>query len=449
MTEWVESVLADFGHIPAKHHRLLMKELDALSRGKADRLMVQMPPGSAKSTYASVLLPAWWLAQHPRDSIIATSHTAGLASYFGRRARNVIGEKLESLGVALATDNHGCLHWSTSAGGEYFAVGVRGAVIGRRADIAIVDDPVKSQEEADSLIHREQIWNWYRTDLIPRLKPKARIVLVMTRWHQDDLCGRLLAENAGEWHRLSLPAFAEDEDQLNRIAAEPLWPEWEDTAALLRRRSTVGERAWLAQFQQSPRPSIGGLFKISHLAFADTIPLESNDRSVRAWDLAATTDSEGNDPDWTVGVKLTRHATGRFTLADLIRIRGSSAEVEAKIVATAGLDGTSVVIGLPQDPGQAGKSQVSYLTRQLAGYHVLSSRETGSKVTRATPVASQIEKGNITIIRSNWNHALLEELQDFPYGRKDDQIDALSRAFNMLVTTDVPARRSMVSYTDR
>jgi len=411
--------------------------------------MVQMPPGSAKSTYASVLLPAFWFAQHPRDSIIAASHTSGIANFFGRRARNIIVEEGKALSFFLAKDSRGSSRWSTSSGGEYYAVGVRGALTGRRADLAIIDDPVKSQMEADSPLHRESLWNWYRRDLVPRLKPKARIVLVMTRWHQDDLCGRLLAQHADEWRHISLPAFATEGDQLDRIPDEPLWPEWENAAELLRRRSIIGERAWFAQFQQSPIPSTGGLFKIESLAFVDTAPLPDNSRSVRAWDLAATIDSAGNNPDWTVGAKLMRHESGRFTIVDIIRIRGSSAEVEAKITATARVDGTRVPIGLPQDPGQAGKSQISYLTKLLSGYHVQSSRETGSKIMRARPLASQIEVGNVTLIRSAWNHALLEELEGFPYGEKDDQVDALSRAFNMLLEVDTPARRLVMPYTAR
>jgi predicted phage terminase large subunit-like protein len=411
--------------------------------------MVQMPPGSAKSTYASVLLPAWWFTQHPLDSIIAASHTAGLATYFGRRARSIIAEEAKSLGYDIAIRDRANAHWSTSSGGEYYAVGVRGAMIGRRADLAIIDDPVKSQGDADSPTLRDHIWDWYRSDLIPRLKPKARIILIMTRWHQDDLCGRLLAHDTGEWRCLSLPALAEEEDRLDRSPGEPLWPEWEDIQALLRRRTSIGERAWLAQYQQSPRPPTGVLFKISCLEFVDTLPRGTLGPVVRGWDLAATATTGSNDPDWTVGVKLMRHETGRYTVLDVVRFRGGPRDLEDGVAMTARIDGHDVPIGLPEDPGQAGKSQVSYLTRQLAGYRVIPSRETGAKATRAAPVASQIEAGNITLLRAHWNHAFIEELRDFPYGRKDDQVDALSRAFSMLLDIGAPARVLAVPYMGR
>ncbi len=449
LMNWAKIAIGAYGQTPARHHRLLIEELEALSRGETDRLMVQMPPGSAKSTYASILFPAWWFTQHSHNSIIAASHTAGLASYFGRRARSVITEEAQSLGYTISHLDHANSHWSTSNGGEYYAVGIRGAMIGRRADLAIIDDPVKSLAEAESSFDRDRIWDWYRSDLIPRLKPKARIVLIMTRWHQDDLCGRLLEQSPEEWRCLRLPALAEAEDPLGRSPGEALWPEWENIDALSRRRASVGERAWLAQFQQSPRPDAGTLFKVSCMDLIDALPPGMLGPVVRAWDLAATAATGNKDPDWTVGVKLMRSASGHYTILDVVRLRGSAHDSEESITRAALVDGRSVTIGLPQDPGQAGKSQVAYLSRLLAGHHIVSSRETGAKTTRAVPVASQIEAGNVTLVRANWNHAFIEELRDFPFGRKDDQVDALSRAFDMLLDIKTTSRTLTVPHLGR
>jgi predicted phage terminase large subunit-like protein len=288
---------------------------------------------------------------------------------------------------------------------------------------------------------RERLWSWYRFDLTTRLKPRGRIVLIMTRWHEDDLAGRLLAQNSAEWHQLRLPALAEDGDPLQRKAGTALWPEWEDEHALLRRRDTIGERAWTALFQQSPRPIVGSLFKIDCIDVLDTSPKHADGLVVRAWDLAATAATGGNDPDWTAGVKLARDSMGRFIVLDVVHMRGTPHEMEAAISEAARVDGTAVTIGLPEDPGQAGKHQASYLTGQLAGYRIATSRETGSKTTRAAPVASQVEGRNFAIVRAGWNHTFLEELRDFPFGRKDDQVDALSRAFTMLTEAGTPARR--------
>lgn len=410
--------------------------------------MIQMPPGSAKSTYASILLPAWWYTRHPLDSIIAACHTSALAAYFGRRARAVVFEEKSTLGYGIAAGDRSSCHWSTTGGGEYFAVGVRGAIIGRRADLAIIDDPVKSQMEVGSLAQRDKLWEWYRSDLLPRLKPDGRIVLVMTRWHPDDLCGRLLASEPEQWQRVSLPAFGLQRDQMKRSPGETLWPAWEDFETLRRKQSTAGEHVWLAQFQQAPVAPGGNLFKVEHIDVVDYIQPQVTGRVVRAWDLAAAT-CPTRDPDWTVGLKLLRQGNGRYVVLDVVRLRGSPRQVEETILSTAHLDGNEVIIGLPEDPGQAGKSQVAYLTAALAGYNITSSRETGSKVTRASPVSAQIEGRNFAMLRANWNYSFLEEMREFPNGGKDDQVDALSRAFSMTQDKGDPARLVRLPFVSR
>jgi predicted phage terminase large subunit-like protein len=252
----------------------------------------------------------------------------------------------------------------------------------------------------------------------------------MTRWHPDDLGGQLLEQARSEWRVVRLPALAEAGDPLNRPVGTALWPEWEDHNALTRKRELIGERAWSALFQQMPLPSGGRLFSVERIA---VVPPERDvEATVRAWDLAATGDTGRNDPDWTVGVKLSREKTGRYLILDVARIRGTPHQVEELIVNTAQTDGTKVIVAIPEDPGQAGKSQMSYLTRQLAGFHVISSRETGSKATRAMPLASQVEAGNVSMVRADWSRTLLDEMRDFPWGKKDDQVDALVRAFTTL-----------------
>jgi predicted phage terminase large subunit-like protein len=438
---WAMLVLQRDGQVPAKHHRLLIAELDRISRGDIDRLMVLMPPGSAKSTYTSLLFPAWWFTQHPTSSVIATSHTTSLAEHFGRQVRELVREYGDRLGYHLHASRHAAGQWQTTERGEYFATGIRGPLIGRRADLVIIDDPVKSEAEADSLLLRDRVWNWYRFDMTTRLKPRGRVVLIMTRWHMDDLAGRLLAQHPAEWRVLRLPALAEENDPLGRLPGAALWPEWEDEAALQRKRETIGERAWSALFQQSPRPIVGSLFKTECIAVLDTALTRNSDVSVRGWDLAATSEIGGHDPDWTVGVKLARDDRGRFIVLDVVRVRGTPHQVEEAVGEAARVDGKGVTIGLPEDPGQAGKHQANYFVRQLAGYRIDTSRETGSKLTRAAPVASQVEAGNVAIVRASWNHAFLEELRDFPFGHKDDQVDALSRAFTVLTEKGHPTRR--------
>ena len=435
--EWAMLALSPQGHAPAAHHRLLIRELEGLAAGRWDRLMLLLPPGSAKSTYASLVFPPWFLANRPWAHVIAASHTASLARSFGRGVRTLVQEHQTRLGVWLDPNNRSAGRFGIIGGGSYFATGVRGPVTGRRADLLLIDDPVKSQAEADSGIARDHLWDWFRSDLVTRLKPGGRVVLVMTRWHPDDLGGRLL-QSADAWRVVRLPAIAESDDLLGRKPGEPLWPEWEDAAALRRKRAVLGDRTFEALFQQSPKSAGGRLFKTGQLVVV-------NDRasgvSVRAWDLAAT-----QDGDWTVGVLLTRTEGGGLQVSDVKRLQGGPEMVVETIKETAVRDGVGVTIGLPQDPGQAGRAQVLYLTKALAGFHVLSSRESGSKETRAMPVASQVNAGAVNLLLGQWNRDFIEELQDFPGGAKDDQVDALSRAFSMVLDSGTPARVTRVAW---
>ena len=453
LLDWATDVLAPMGLVPGAHHRFLLKHLDLVASGGIRRLMVLMPPGSAKSTYTSIIFPIWWFMRHPVSSVIAASHTAALVEHFSRRMHALIQENRHKIGFQLHTDDRSASHWRTDAGGEYFAAGVRGAITGRRADLAIIDDPVKSMAEADSERHRRHVWEWYTADLMTRLKPDARVVLVMTRWHEDDLGGQLLSRNGEDWHVLRLPAIAETADPIGRPPGAPLWPEWEDLEALNRKRALVGDRVWSALFQQSPRPPGGHLFRVEHLRAVDTsqavaLPVI---QAVRAWDLAATpaSGSGHHDPDWSVGLKLALLEGGRYLIQDVVRLREDAGTVEAAIVAAARSDGHSVVVSLPIDPGQAGKSQAARLSSMLAGHRIYTSREQGSKPVRAAPVAAQIEAGNVMIHKTFWHQAFMDELRSFPQGTKDDQVDALSRAFTTLSDLRNSGRRLSVPFNVR
>ncbi len=438
---WADLALAPQALSPAPHHRYIIDELEAVSTGATDRLMLFLPPGSAKSTYASLLFPPWYLAANPAHHVIAASHTASLSQHFGRGVRALVAEHAPRLGYVLDPTSRAAHRFAISTGGTYYATSVRGPVTGRRADLLLIDDPIKSILEADSPQFRDRLWDWYRSDLLTRLRPGGRIVLVMTRWHPDDLGGRLLA-GSERWRILRLPALAEANDPLGRSEGEPLWPKWENADALHRKRLALGDRAFAALYQQSPTAPGGRLFRPNRIRLTDD---QEEGLSVRAWDLAAST--RGN-PDWTVGLRLVQTLNG-FHVADIVRLQGDPHQVEAAILRTAERDGRAVPISLPQDPGQAGRHQVAWLTARLAGHRVVATTETGPKETRASPVASQVNAGNLTLARASWNSAFLEELQDFPAGSKDDQVDALSRAFAYLTSAPAPARNARVSLFHR
>jgi predicted phage terminase large subunit-like protein len=428
-----------------------MTELQRLWETPNGRLAIFMPPGSAKSTYTSILFAPWCMSQKDHINIIGASHSASLAEDFSRRVQSIVAENAKVLEFGLARENAEL--WNTTNGCAYRAAGVGGAITGFRADLAIIDDPVRSRKDAESEVIREDTWNWYQADLLTRLRPGGKIVLVQTRWHEDDLGGRLLETQKDRWRVISLPATALEDDPLGRKPGELLWAD--DPAypygELLKTAKIEAEkngamRDWHALYEQDPRPGSGGVFTGAP-AVLDVPPAPQ--RIVRAWDFAATEQVGTRDPDWTVGVKMCREESGRYTVLDVVRFRGGPDEVERTLLAVAANDGKSVRISLPQDPGQAGKSQILYFTRKLAGFGVISSPETGDKATRAMPLASQWNVGNVALMRGQWNAYYTEELCGFPSVRKDDCVDASSRAFNTIVAAPGKVRSLEIPWIGR
>lgn len=410
--------------------------------GVNKRVMFFAPPGSAKSTFVTLLSPPHLLARFPGCQIIGASHTAELADDFSAKIHGLIRDNERELGYGLASEARG--RWYTTNGGAYLAAGVGAAIPGYRANFGFIDDPIKGRQAADSEADRKHVWDWYVGDFERRLTPEAPVILIQTRWHEDDLAGRLLASQPERWRVVSLPAQAEgDDDALGRSPGEWLWndDEYGYGASLKGIRDGLeamgASREWGAQYQQRPRPVDGSIFKIGEISVLAAVPAKPV-AVIRAWDLAATKNVGGRDPDWTAGVKLARYADKRYVVLNVVRLRGGPDEIERLIVNTAAQDGESVKIGLPQDPGQAGKQQVAYLTKQLSGYTVESSPETGDKTTRASPVASQCNVGNLSIVEGQWNRPFLDELAAFPAGAHDDQVDGLSRGFGVIGLSPTP-----------
>jgi predicted phage terminase large subunit-like protein len=207
---------------PALHHRLICSELEAVARGKCKRLMILAPPGSAKTTYTSRLFPAWYFAFRCRSSIIACSHTQELSETNSGFVQRCIRENAEVLDYKLSNDAKG--RWYTDSHCGYLAGSIGSAILGFRANIAIIDDPLRSRADAESETSRESTWNWFTNDLMTRLTPDGAIILIATPFHEDDLMGRLQRLQVHEWKVLRLPAVAEgDDDPLGRKEGEPLW----------------------------------------------------------------------------------------------------------------------------------------------------------------------------------------------------------------------------------
>jgi predicted phage terminase large subunit-like protein len=429
LTAWCEYA----GFKPARHHRLLIEKLEAVAAGEIDRLAVFMPPGAAKSTYASVLFSPWYFSQHPSHAVIAASHTAELAEKWGRRVRNLIVEHGLVLGTGLAADSQAAGRWETSAGGEYFAAGVGGAIAGRRADLVVIDDPVRSREDADSELIRDKTWDWYKSDLYTRLKPGGRIVLIQTRWHEDDLAGRLLADMASggdKWEVISLPALAEENDPLGRPIGTPLWPEWEDQDSLDRKRRAVGPRDWSALYQQRPAPEEGDYFKSEWLRPYDTAPHRDTLRVYGGSDYAVTADGG----DFTVHAVVGLDPEGRMYLLDLWRKQASS---EQWIEAFCDLVKQWKPMGWAEEQGQIKAGVGPFLDRRQRERGAYVFREAfptrGDKAVRAQSIRGRMAlEGLYVPTNASWYPALRSELLAFPAGKHDDQVDALGLVGQLL-----------------
>ena len=285
----------------------------------------------------------------------------------------------------------------------------------------LLDDPHKA-DEARSDAMRNGVLEWYGNTLQSRVNSSnTPIVLIMQRLHEQDLAGWLLDGGSGEkWEHINIPAINAD--------GTALWPH-KHTIEKLREMEQANPYNFSGQYLQLPSPPDGGLFKPEQLKIMEVLPIGEKIQWVRGWDLASSTNG-----DFTVGAKLGRMADGRLVIGDIVRIKVNADERDAIIQNTAAFDGNMCKISLPQDPGQAGKTQILYLTRSLQGYRVVSSMESGNKVIRAEPFAAQVNIGNVYILRGAWNQALINEMRMFPNGKNDDQIDALSRCFEQLLT---------------
>lgn len=423
--EWLQGAVPRGWDARAPHLRLISEHLDAVTRGEVDRLAIFMPPRHAKTETVTVRYPLYRLEQDPTCSVLVTGYSQRIANRFSRKTRNLAAGR-----VVIAQDKAASDEWHTDKGGQMLARGVGSPPTGVGFGLIVIDDPIKSREDAESQAKRERAWDWYTDDLLTRCEPGGAIVMVLTRWHEDDVASRALASEPGEWTVLKLPALAEADDPMGRPEGAALWPARFDVEALQRTRDVMaqndGLRGWEALYQQNPQPREGTMFRVSAIEIVPARPVCK--RVVRRWDLASS-DQRG---DYTVGVLMGMQADGRFVVLDVVRGQWGTDQRDQVIRQTAALDGRSVTVEVPQDPGSAGVDVAKHLTRQLAGFRVKAARETGDKATRADPFASQVGAGNVLMVKADWNAEYLAELKGFPQRRHDDQVDASSGAFRML-----------------
>lgn len=422
---------------PATHHRVIASRLLDIERGRAHRLIITMPPRHGKSELASVRFPAWYLGRNPDRRIILASYADTLAQTFSRQVRNLIKEDVFQAifpGVRLASDSAAVNDWALDGRrGGMRAAGVGSGITGRGADLLIIDDPIKDAQAADSETIREATWEWYTRTAYTRLSPGGAVVVIGTRWHEDDLIGRLLAANTGEWETLHLPAID--------ATGAALWPERYDVATLAQIQAAIGERAWQSLYQGRPIAETGGIFDRADFTVVDEAP--AGGRQCRFWDFAATARKMSGDPDYTVGL-LMRLVGGRYYILDVVRRQENPAEIDRIVAAVAAQDGRETAVRWEMEGGASGKRDSAHLARMLVGYDCRGVRPQGDKVLRSKRLASQAKAGLVCVMRAAWNRAYLDEVTAFPYAAHDDQVDASSGAFDELAVG--PGRGTPRSY---
>lgn len=424
--------------LPTRLHRFLARTLAERLLDGGARVIVNIPPRYGKSETLSHRLPVWYLNTYPGRRWIQTSYGAALAYDFSRKVRNSIASRPDLLRVRLAPDSTSVQSWNTDAGGGLVAAGVGGPITGRGAHVLSIDDPIKNWKEALSSNHRRGLRLWYSSTARTRLEGRGSVLVVMTRWHYDDFSGGL--ERQGGWEVIRIPAVAEEGDPLGRAPGEPLWPEKFDRDALLQTRDEVEEFVWAALYQQKPLREQGAFFRPREwMKVEGAVP--SGATYCRRWDFAATEPKEGSeDPDWTAGVLMARYE-GTFFVVDVIRVRTDPASVEELVRSTAVLDraraarqGGHYMVRWEEEGGASGKSLTAhYRDRVLVGYDAEGRRSTGDKTLRARPVAAAMKAGNILLLEGPWVEDYLRELEVFPAGDHDDQVDGTSGAFEDLV----------------
>jgi predicted phage terminase large subunit-like protein len=410
----------------APHHNLIISRLEAVERGEISRLMIFMPPRHGKSLLTSTMLPAWYLGRNPDRHVIFATYGQELSDDFGRRVRNLLrNERHQAIFSAsrLSEDSAAAHRLNTTRGGTYSAVGRGGPITGRGANLLILDDLLKDSSEANSETIRRNLHDWFSSDAYTRLAPGGAIVLIQTRWHEDDLPGRLLSSRSGEhWDVLSLPAIAEQDESFRR-KGEALWPEWFPLSELLKIRAVIGERAWVSLYQQRPSAAEGAIFKRNWWHFYRH-PLAGPFRIIQSWDTAFKT---GEENDYSVCTTWGVSESGYFLL-HLWRGKGEFPALKRKVIELAQEWNPTDILVEDRASGQSLIQELRSSTLPIKP--VKSDRDKQSRAQAITPI---IEAGKVFLPENApWLPDFLEEMASFPNGLHDDIVDSTSQALNYL-----------------
>jgi len=416
---------------PYEHLLFLNRKLVDVAAGRIKRLMVSMPPRHGKSELVSRYFPAWFLGTFPDKRIMLVSYEADFAATWGRKARDLLEEHGPSLfGVRVSGNSSAANRWDIAGHeGGMVTAGVNGPITGKGADIGIIDDPVKNDQEAMSVTYQERAYEWYKSTFRTRIQRDGAIILIMTRWHENDLAGKLLAaqEEEGEkWEVVGLPATAEDNDPLGREFGQPLCPDLFSKDALESIKKAVGSYWWASLYQQRPSPAEGGIFKRNWWQHYRRLP-DKFDEIIQSWDM---TFKDTKTADYVVGQVWGRKGANKYLL-DQVRDRMDfPATIQA--VRTLSAKWPQAKAKLIEDKAN-GPAVIATLKKEISG--LIPVEPQGSKESRAWAVSPEVEAGNVYLPDPSiapWVHDFVEECAAFPNGANDDQVDAMSQALMRL-----------------
>jgi len=427
---YVNYVWPNFIH--GAHHKKMAAAFERVARGECKRLIINMPPRHTKSEFASYLLPAWFLGNYPDKKVIQTSHTAELAVGFGRKVRNLVDSDVYKdifPGVALQSDSKAAGRWATNKGGDYFAIGVGGAVTGKGADLLIIDDPHSEQEatlaETNAEVY-DKTYEWYTSGPRQRLQPGGAIVVVMTRWSKKDLTGQVLksaAQRSGEeWEVIEFPALLP--------SGRPLWPEFWSLKELSALKSELPNGKWMAQYMQQPTSDVSAIIKREWWKIWESNEPPHCDFIIQSWDTAfLKTERSDYSACTTWGVFYKPDDTG-LNQANIILLNAIKKRMEFPELKKRAYDEYK-----EWDPDALiveAKASGTPLLFELRAMGIPVQEYTPSrgndKIARLNSVADMFASGIVWVPNTHWAEELVEEVASFPSGEHDDLVDSTSQA---------------------
>ena len=419
--------------ISGRHHAKMAAAFERVAEGKCKRLIINMPPRHTKSEFASYLLPAWFLGKYPHKKVIQASHTAELAVGFGRKVRNLVDQEAYTRifpGVGLQTDSKAAGRWATNKGGDYFAIGVGGAVTGKGADLLIIDDPHSEQEAALAETNPEiydKTYEWYTSGPRQRLQPGGSIVVVMTRWSKRDLTGQVIkaeAQRGGEeWEIIDFPAILP--------SGNPLWPEFWSINELNALQKELPNSKWMAQYMQHPTSEVSAIVKREWWQIWEEEDPPHCDFVLQAWDTAF---EKSNRSDYsactTWGVFYQKDPDTDKTEANIILLNAFRDRLEFPSLKQKALDQMqeynpdSIII----EKKASGAPLIYELRAMGIPVQEFTPVKGNDKITRLNAVSDLFASGRVWAPNTNWAEEVIDEVASFPAGEHDDYVDSLSLA---------------------